>query len=148
MNRDPFEHARRQVAAQQIRDEEEGRIGKVLRLCGDWLTTENNDELLEKVDRTLGTNLRERNTTRGPESLPHVDEENRVSRRAEPSKDAPEDSPKEARAERAGPIVIVKARRAVCGTCRGHGALEFNEETRRTRPIACPDCGTKPKANR
>lgn len=178
MSDDTEDRLRRAAGAQAIRNEEEGKVKKIFSLFGAWLTTEDNDELLGKVDETLGTKLQEARRQAGGAAIAaaRAKLEDQVSRSAsprdcfhsppcagprctvysEPERDrsrAPEtaqDALKRATIERlarekAGPIVLVK-KRAVCTVCRGHGALEFDEESGETTPVPCPSCKTLPKA--
>lgn len=153
MSRDPNDIARRAREAQAIRDHEEGRAGKLFKVFGDWLTTDDNDELLGKVDRTLGTSLQKgareaagEIAQRARDVAAGVREEDRVSRRGAAPTSPTSDQGQSAIdiEDRPGPIVIVK-RRPTCATCRGEGAIEFDEATKRTRPIPCPSCGVRPK---
>jgi DNA-directed RNA polymerase subunit RPC12/RpoP len=157
------DRARAAAGAQAIRDEEEGKAKKIFKSAWDWLTTDDNDELLGKLDTTLGTKLQEGRRQAGAmaREAVRVEAEDLVSRDAAPSS-SPHDcihrppcvgprctvySASEhvtVEGEGEGPIVLVK-KRALCTTCRGHGALEFDEETKRTRPIPCPACGVRPR---
>ncbi len=167
---DQDDRARRGAQAQQIRDGEESKLRKVLSVFGAWLTTDDDAEALKKIDHTLGTDLsgtREKARALAEPPTPADVERYRIARaelvndRARSGIETPTgcmhrplcigpkctvygvaEVPASPALEDDGPVIIVK--KPQCGMCRGKGALEYDEETKKIRPIPCPGCGTRP----
>lgn len=138
---------------EEIVEESFQAVGKAVKGVFDFLTSDNNEEFLKRVDTRHGSNLGELYkacTTKAGTVAATIDEA-RERAAARPELPSSSSSSSSSSADVAGDddvVVIVEEERPECGFCHGKQVVSWNPRTKQRAPMACPECTANPSATK